>query len=70
MKHTLMRARAEGEATKPTFDRRVEVDDAYLGGERQGGRRGRGTVGISEQESLSSPEFRNLITPDTHPFAG
>src|SRR3954454_15710591 len=45
MKHKLMRARAEREATKPTLAGRVEVDDAYLGGERPGGKRGRGAAG-------------------------
>src|SRR5918911_5158159 len=42
MKHKLMRAMAEREAAKPKFSGRVEVDDAYLGGERPGGKRGRG----------------------------
>jgi ribosomal protein L37AE/L43A len=42
LKHKLMRAMAEREATKPKLDGRVEVDDAYLGGERPGGKRGRG----------------------------
>jgi transposase-like protein len=45
MKHKLMRAMAEREAAKPKLEGRVEVDDAYLGGERQGGKRGRGAAG-------------------------
>jgi transposase-like protein len=45
MKHKLMRAMAEREAAKPKLQGRVEVDDAYLGGERQGGKRGRGAPG-------------------------
>src|SRR3954454_3573799 len=45
MKHKLMRAMAAREAGKPKLSGRVEVDDAYLGGERQGGERGRGAAG-------------------------
>ena len=33
------------EAEKPKLAGRVEVDDAYLGGERPGGKRGRGAAG-------------------------
>src|SRR3954449_1468603 len=45
VKHKLVRARAAREAAKPKLAGRVEVDDAYLGGERQGGKRGRGAAG-------------------------
>ena len=45
MKHKLMRAMAAREATKPRLSGRVEVDDADLGGERSGGKRGRGAAG-------------------------
>jgi hypothetical protein len=45
VKHKLMRAMAEREAAKPKLEGRVEVDDAYLGGERPGGKRGRGAAG-------------------------
>ena len=45
MKHKRMRAMAAREATKPRLSGRVEVDDAYLGGERSGGKRGRGAAG-------------------------
>jgi transposase-like protein len=45
MKHKLMRAMAAREAEKPKLAGRVEVDDAYLGGERSGGKRGRGAAG-------------------------
>jgi ISXO2-like transposase domain/Transposase zinc-ribbon domain len=45
MKHKLMRAMAAREAAKPKLPGRVEVDDAYLGGERPGGKRGRGAAG-------------------------
>jgi transposase-like protein len=45
LKHKLMRAMAEREAKKPKLEGRVEIDDAYLGGERSGGKRGRGAAG-------------------------
>ena len=45
MKHKLMRAMAAREAAKPRLAGRVEIDDAYLGGERAGGKRGRGAAG-------------------------
>src|SRR3954447_15579515 len=45
MKHKLMRAMASREAAKPKLSGRVEIDDAYLGGERPGGKRGRGAAG-------------------------
>src|SRR4051794_39589451 len=40
-----MRAMAAREAAKPKLEGRIEVDDAYLGGERPGGKRGRGAAG-------------------------
>jgi transposase-like protein len=45
VKHELMRAMAEREAAEPKLAGRVEIDDAYLGGERPGGKRGRGAAG-------------------------
>src|SRR3954451_14619517 len=45
VKHKLMRAMAAREAAKPKLAGRVEMDDAYLGGERPGGKRGRGAAG-------------------------
>jgi len=45
VKHKLMRAMAGREAAKPRLSGRVEIDDAYLGGERAGGKRGRGAAG-------------------------
>jgi hypothetical protein len=45
VKHKLMRAMAGREAARPELQGRVEVDDAYLGGERPGGKRGRGAPG-------------------------
>lgn len=45
MKHKLMQAMAGREAEKPKLSGRIELDDAYLGGERSGGKRGRGAAG-------------------------
>ena len=45
VKHKLMRAMGAREAAKPKLSGRVEIDDAYLGGERSGGKRGRGAAG-------------------------
>jgi transposase-like protein len=45
MKHKLMQAMAVREAEKPKLSGRIEVDDAYLGGQRPGGKRGRGAAG-------------------------
>src|ERR671938_1289763 len=45
VKHKLMRAMAAREAGKPKLAGRVGMDDAYLGGERYGGERGRGAAG-------------------------
>src|SRR5215208_6461448 len=45
VKHELMRTMGAREAAKPKLSGRVEIDDAYLGGERSGGKRGRGAAG-------------------------
>jgi len=45
VKHKLMAAMATREAEKPKLGGRVEMDDAYLGGQRSGGKRGRGAAG-------------------------
>ena len=45
VKHKPMRAMAARGAAKPKLSGRVETDDAYLGGERPGGKRGRGAAG-------------------------
>src|ERR1700727_1102304 len=44
IKHKLAQVMMERDATKP-LSGRVELDDAYLGGERTGGKRGRGAPG-------------------------
>jgi hypothetical protein len=43
IKHKLMQVMMERDATK-RLTGRIEVDDAYLGGERNGGKRGRGSA--------------------------
>jgi hypothetical protein len=45
MKQKLMSAMAERDAGKPKMSGRVELDDAFLGGVRSGGKRGRGAAG-------------------------
>src|SRR6185295_19699342 len=44
MKQKIMQVMLAREAAKP-LQGRVELDDAYLGGERSGGKRGRGAAG-------------------------
>ena len=44
MKQKLMAAMAERDAGKPKMSGRVELDDAYLGGVRSGGKRGPSAV--------------------------
>src|SRR5580692_13125572 len=44
IKHKLKQVMMEREATKKLTGR-IEIDDAYLGGERSGGKRGRGAAG-------------------------
>ena len=47
VQHKLAQVMLEREADKPVGgpDKRVEMDDAYLGGVRRGGKRGRGASG-------------------------
>ena len=65
IKHKLMAAMATREAAKPKLEGRVEVDDAYLGGERSGGKRGRGAAGktpfVAAVETTSS--MSSVLTP-------
>jgi transposase-like protein len=64
MEHKLMRAMASREAAEPKLSGRVEVDDAYLGGERPGGKRGRGAAGktpfVAAVETTPEREPRRL----------
>ena len=45
IKPKLMAAMEARDAAKPKLQGRIEIDDAYLGGERSGGKRGRGAAG-------------------------
>src|SRR5919202_800609 len=64
VKHKLMRAMAAREAAKPKLEGRVEIDDPYLGGERAGGKRGRGAAGktpiVAAGETTADREPRRL----------
>jgi ribosomal protein L37AE/L43A len=61
MKHKLMEVMRQREDSR-VLDGRVEIDDAYLGGERAGGKRGRG--------SENKVPFIAAVqtTPDGHPL--
>ena len=50
-----MAAMQTREAEKPKLAGRVEVDDAYLGGERSGGKRGRGAAARPRSSPPSRP---------------
>jgi hypothetical protein len=56
VKHKLMRAMAAREAAKPKLSGRVEVDDAYLGGERPGGERGRAASAAGKTPFVTAVE--------------
>src|SRR3954462_9592585 len=45
LQHKLMQGMLERDQDKPLTGERIEVDDAYIGGERSGGKRGRGSAG-------------------------
>ena len=51
------------EAAKPKLAGRVEVDDAYLGGERSGGKRGRGAAGKTPIVAAVETIDRRAIDP-------
>jgi len=63
LKQKLMQAMLLREATKPKFDGRVEIDDAYLGGQRSG-KRGRGAAGktpfVAAVETTADKKPRRL----------
>src|SRR4030095_10000937 len=72
VKHKLMRAMADREAEKPKLQGRVEIDDAYLGGARSGGKRGRGAAGktpiVAAVETTAERKPRRLkLTPTGQP---
>ncbi len=63
LKHKIMRAMTEREASRQLTGF-VQIDDAYLGGERNGGKPGRGSenkqafvVAVSTDETLEHPTF-------------
>ena len=63
---------AAREAEKPKLAGRIEVDDAYLGGERSGGKRGRGAAGktpfVAAVETTAERKPRRLrLTPTGQP---
>ena len=57
IKHKLMQVMMERDAVK-RLTGRIEVDDAYLGGERNGGKRGRGSPGKRRSWLRSKPHRR------------
>lgn len=66
LKHKIMQAMTEREESRQLHGF-VQVDDAYLGGERNGGKPGRGSenkqpfvVAVSTEESLEYPSFAVL----------
>jgi hypothetical protein len=54
---------AERDAGKPKLAGRVEVDDAYLGGARPGGKRGRGAAGKTPFVAAVETIDRSAIDP-------
>lgn len=68
LKHKVMAAMAEREQSR-RLDGLVQIDDAYLGGERNGGKRGRGSenkqpflIAVETDEHLEYPRHA-VITP-------
>jgi transposase-like protein len=71
VKHKLMRAMGAREAAKPKLEGRVEVDDTYLGGERRGGKRGRGAAGKTPDAALLDVNLGGEpVTPVARALAG
>jgi hypothetical protein len=62
IKHKLMRAMMERDATK-RLTGRIEIDDAYLGGERNGGKRGRGSPGKTPDRGGGRNHTRGQANP-------
>ena len=72
MKQKLMAAMAARDASKPKLEGRIETDDAYLGGARPGGKRGRGAAGktsfVAAVETTPERKPRRLrLTPTDQP---
>ena len=62
MKQKLLQVMQEREARKP-LSGRVELDDAYLGGARSGGKRGRGAAGKTPVVAAVETIDRSAIDP-------
>ncbi|NEK70942.1 MAG: transposase, partial [Xanthomonas perforans] len=62
MKHKIMQVMAEREATRKLAGF-VQIDDAYLGGERNGGKAGRGSenkaflIAVQTDATFTAPRF-------------
>ncbi|MGD3047163.1 transposase, partial [Xanthomonas oryzae] len=63
MKHKIMQVMAEREATRP-LSGFVQIDAAYLGGERNGGKAGRGSenkqpflIAVQTDATFTAPSF-------------
>ena len=67
IKHKLMQVMMERDATK-RLGGRIEIDDAYLGGERSGGKRGRGAAGKTPIVAAveTTPAFKGVNTALTN----
>jgi hypothetical protein len=61
MKHKLAQVMMERDATK-RLSGRVELDDAFLGGERSGGKRGRGAPGSHNPNDRQASEPGHSVT--------
>jgi hypothetical protein len=72
IKQKLMAAMEERDAGKPRMSGRVELDDAYLGGLRSGGKRGRGAAGktpfVAAVETSLERKPRRLKLPVVKAF--
>jgi len=70
VKHKLAQVMMERDASKPLTGR-VEIDDAYLGGERSGGKRGRGAPGktpfVAAVETTPEGKLR-IPMHSAHPY--
>jgi len=68
MTHTFMHAMLEAENCQPLGER-VELDEAYWGGKRRGGKRGRGAPGKYPFRAAVEPTEEVKWTPKTGQLA-
>src|SRR5512147_1914573 len=68
VKHKLKQVMMERDATKRLIGR-VEMDDAYLGGQRSGGKRGRGPAGNTDRRHRRDHRRGPAGAPQTAPGA-